>query len=262
MDIARIVADSGSNGRSGIRGDLPSGFGSNYAQKRYPPRFLEPAVRRGTKSSGSSLKSIYRVTLLSVLPFFSCRSLPRTKQALASCPQAGESDRYAKLRACNEVTRDRNQLSCGSVERFDLRLSIFSNFPEIFWRVIFNDRRISVARDRLERGTRPCSFVRGGVVDIQAVHRTRIRNCREEGEGMDGRRCLERFRIERSLIYRGRWRASINEILTSAANVTTVCPVESFEAKRRSRRSTSGVSFAKKKKKIYAFSLRSNRAIA
>lgn len=62
VDIARIVADSGSNGRSGIRGDLPSGFGSNYAQKRYPPRFLEPAVRRGTKSSGSSLKSIYRLS--------------------------------------------------------------------------------------------------------------------------------------------------------------------------------------------------------
>lgn len=140
----------------------------------------------------------------------------------------------------------------------------FPIFPR--FSVIFNDRRISVARDRLEReiylsGTRPCSFVRPRRRGWHSVRRTRIRNCREEGEGMGGRRCLERFRIERSLIYGGRWRASINEILTSAANVTTVCPVESFEAKRRSRRSTSGVSFAKKKK-IYAFSLRSNRAIA
>lgn len=161
VDIARIVADSGSNGRSGIRGDLPSGFGSNYAQKRYPPRFLEPAVRRGTKSSGSSLKSIYRLSRDSIKrPSVFLLPIPPADEALASCPQAGESDRYAKLRACNEVTRDRNQLSCGSVDRFDLRLSIFSNFPEIFWRVIFNDRRISVARDRLERGTRPCSFVR------------------------------------------------------------------------------------------------------
>lgn len=102
----------------------------------------------------------------------------------------------------------------------------FPIFPR--FSVIFNDRRISVARDRLEReiylsGTRPCSFVRPRRRGWHSVRRTRIRNCREEGEGMGGRRCLERFRIERSLIYGGRWRASINEILTSAANVTTVC---------------------------------------
>lgn len=163
VDIARIVADSGSNGRSGIRGDLPSGFGSNYAQKRYPPRFLEPAVRRGTKSSGSSLKSIYRLSRDSIKrpSVFLLPIPPADEASFGFVPSSWRKRPVCKVTSVQRgYTRSRNQLSCGSVDRFDLRLSIFSNFPEIFWRVIFNDRRISVARDRLERGTRPCSFVR------------------------------------------------------------------------------------------------------
>ena len=180
------------------------------------PEALSPAIPR-TRRIRHVVELVVKldlfaslVTLLSVLPFLfssfffpSFRSFPgtnRTSQALAPCPQAGESDRYAKLRACNEVTRDRNQLSCGSALRrarvcFDpsIFLPIFPRFSrardnfelidrgEYLWREIESAKYILRDPARL--------YARGGVVDIQAVRRTRIRNWREEGdEGMGGRR--------------------------------------------------------------------------
>ena len=49
-----MVAGSGSNGRSGNRSELPSGFGSNYAQKQILRNswYLEPVpVPRETRKS-------------------------------------------------------------------------------------------------------------------------------------------------------------------------------------------------------------------
>lgn len=196
------------------------------------PEALSPAIPR-TRRIRHVVELVVKldlfaslVTLLSVLPFLfssfffpSFRSFPgtnRTSQALAPCPQAGESDRYAKLRACNEVTRDRNQLSCGSA----LRRARVCFDPSIFLPIF---PRFSRARDNFElidrgeylwREIESAKYIRATLlvytlVEAWLTFRLSVVLEYEIGEKKATRGwavddCLERFRIERSLIYRGR----------------------------------------------------------